>query len=127
MRSLREELQEDLIAEALEAPATRPKRYTDWNNRHSFVHDGWVAVCREETCECCGAKSRQALGVFAVERQIGTNNRRMTRALDWPQSAARVMEVEQTFIDYCAQCLSALGFSEEIPAPQTRTLRITQP
>lgn len=124
MRSLREELQEDLVQEALEAPATKPKRHVEWNNCASFVHRGWVAICREETCEWCGSRSRQALGVFAVEEQTGTSNRRLTRALDWPQSAARVMEIERVFVSQCADCLSALGFSEEVEAPQTRTLRI---
>ena len=101
------------VASASEALAKHPLVST-------WTSGGYLAKVGRQICQSCGRTQDHCIGVYAVE--LGNGGRRLTRLPSkgqfplepWP------MEIDVSEVEWCAVCLSDLGFTPAVGMPQSR-------
>lgn len=117
--SLLDDLREDLIADALSAPAAK-RATNDWVEKVTWKFEGYLARVRAITCPSCKCETWHSLGVFAEE--VGSNNtRRLTKATQFPIRETKRMEFSREDGELCPGCLEKLGFTDMVEAPSIPT------
>jgi hypothetical protein len=120
VKSLLEDLDSDLIADALGKPAA--PRPNEWREPVRWEFGGYLARVRLIECPSCHQWDWVSEGVFAEER-ASNGTRRLTHAPHFPMGeTGRRMETHVVMGDICFKCLSeSMGFDNLIEAPEVIT------
>lgn len=92
----------------------RPRRSSEWTGENNFLFSGYEARVHSYVCLCCGKKASHLEGIYLLETspKAVKKTRLNLRFPGLIPNSPRTLHRTETSVEYCPECISALGFPQ---------------